>query len=732
MLAHASGFPSIAVPESQKKEDYYEKWVRAIVSSTFTDQWVAKYDVLEMLYKYYQDGSSGDLTGYLQTAPDGSALPAIWTSLNTIASTIDTLVGEMEARGYDIKVRALSKEAISRKLEEKERLRAERRILPSLLEAEQKTGIKLTSEEYIPQTEVELDHYMDYSFKDKVEIIYEGILKFIAEYSHWDEKRKRLFMDTLIANRCIVRNEIVRGIPQPRVIEPRKFIFDPNSTDDMLSDSTFFGEAEYMPLPSAAEQYGLTMKEIQEAYNTYQEFLGMGDQIRAKANYSTYFASIPSQRVRWFRIIDGTPRCLVLRTCWRDIKTLRHKEDVVNKYGVEQTILKDVTNDEFIRKRDADKVVTNTIEIWRQATLVGGKFLKEWGECLNQPVDLNTLSVTKPPYEVWIPNFFDGRSVSKLEQLVTPQLLKDIAFYHVQLLMAKAGGKGIVVDMAMAPEGWTQADVITHLKTNNLVFVNSKEYQMGMGNMNLFDTFDLTLSESLQQYFTIMQYLDSQIGMMSGVSQERKGQVQGSSTAVGVYDAALYASSNVTRSLYEGFRRFCERVLQHQANLARIAWANKEVFAPIIGDVGIDFLREHIDLDLEEVGVFVQEIPPSIRDRQKLDEKLAIYLQSSGGDPQALADVLAIDMEPDIKVAVRMFQRNILNRIKQQNIAAQQQSLQDQELQQMQMLLEQQRHQQQGDIALALQDKKNQGGLQKTLATGRVKLNDTKLKMLAK
>lgn len=738
MLTATTGLPRINIPEKDKNEDYHKSWIRAITGTTFVTSWTSNYRVLEMLYKYYLDGSSSDLTGYLQTAADGSSLPAIWLSLNGLKSNLDLLVGEMEQRGYEITVKALNKEAVSRKLDEKERLRVERRLKPIAQYGQQMTGMPLQhDDEYVPDTDEELNEYMDLTFKDKTELIMEAALKFTARFSHWDEKRKALFRDVLIANRGIVRNEIVRGLPVARRVDPLRFIFDPNSTDDMLSDSTYFGEVEYMPLAQAAEVYGLDQEEIDQVYSSYNEYLGVnpinngGGNFNDNAMYASDFGAMPNQVLKWFKILDGTPRCLVLKGVWRDYKELKHKNEVVEKNGVPVEFLQDLSGKDT-SKIDKEKILLNKIQCWRQATLIGGVILKDWGEVPNQPRDLSTFEVSEPPYKVWIPNFLMGRSVSKLEQLTGLQLLKDIAMYQVQLAMARSGPKGLIVDMAMMPQGTSKETVMANIKSDGLVFVNSQEYinaNIG-GGMNLFKDFDLTLSQSIGQYFEIMQYIDAQIASISGVSPERQGLVQGASAAVGVTQSALAQSNLVTAPYFDGFERFCARVLNHQAKLIKIAWAGREIFAPIIGDTGIDFLKDNIDIELDEFGVFVESSPPMINDRQQLEKTLDIYLQTSQGDPQVLADVLAIRIEPDTKVAIRKFQRMVNLRIKaqQQQAAAQQQ--QDQAMQQHQAAMEQVNTENEQQIPLKLQQMKNSGNLDKTLVTSRTKLNSEKLKLL--
>jgi hypothetical protein len=204
--------------------------------------------------------------------------------------------------------------------------------------------------------------------------------------------------------------------------------------------------------------------------------------------------------------------------------------------------------------------------------------------------------------------------------------------------------------------------------------------------------------------------------------------VQGSSQAVGVTQAALLQSNLITAPYFKGFERFCSRTLNHLAKLVKIVFPKApESFAPIIGDAGIDFLREHIELDLDEFGVYVESQPPIMMDRQKLEQMIMITLQS---DPEFIDDALAIMMESDTTVAVRQFQRKrALRKVYQ--------AQQEQAMQQQQMAMMQQQQEAENQRAMVgiqgqenLQSLKNQGALQRTLAQGRVKLTEQKIKGL--
>jgi hypothetical protein len=721
-------FPRIDQPESKKNLDYYTQWSRAICANTITDNWADNYTTMAELYKFYTAGSSGDLTSFLQSNPDGSSLPAYWITVNTIKTKLRLLLGELEERGYEIRVNGVNGEIVSRKMDEKERLRVQRRLAPVRRQAEQISGMPLQDQEqYIPQTEQELDEYMDLSYKDKSELIMEAALKFLAQWNNWDENRKQLWLDTMIVHRAITEDKIVNGLPISERVDPMMMVIDPNCKDDMCSDATMFARIEYMPRAQAAQRYGLTDKELDDCYSNYQIWSGIGNIAGATLDASIRdgFGSI-SPRFKWFQ--DNGLRVMVVRAVWRDIKYLNHKDEVKEKDGVPVEFFQKVKDTEV-----KENTVVTKLECWRQATIIGGMIVKDWGECPNQPRDLSRLQKSEPPFRVWIPDLLQGRTVSPTEQLVGLQLYKDILLYNLQLQVSSSGGKILVYDLSMLPEGMTQNQMMSFVKGSRIAFVNSKEYQLTQGNMNLFKEIDMSLTSSINSYAQMIAMVDQQMDAISGVSPERQGIVQGSSQAVGVTTSALFQSNLITAPYFKGFERFCSRVLNYQAKLVKIAFpAAPEKFAPIIGEVGIDFLKNGIDIELDEFAVFVRSLPPIVRDRALLDQKLDLYLQSAQGDPQALVDVLAIQLEPDTKQAVRRFTRKVALRTIMMQQQQKELDQRDAELQQQMQEVENQRLMATQEHETNLQGMKDSTNIKKTLITGRVKTNDKKLSLLEK
>lgn len=712
--------------DSPKKDAvYHESWARFILNNSITSDYANSYRLFEELYKFVDTGTDGALTSHLQKAEDNTDLPAQWLSLNTVRTKIKLLLGELEARGYEIKVKALNKEAFDRKLEEKERLRVERRLQPVMEEIETEVGMKVTPEEHIPQSDKELDEYIDLSFKDKAEIIMESALKYLAKKNGWDEERTILFRDVLITNRCFVRNEIVRGVPRSRRISPLNIVVDPTCQTDTLEDATYWGEIEYLPIGAAAERYNLSNEEIEQVYASYNAWVagGMGGTVGSSVdNYA--FRTISDGRLKWFKQLNGQMRVLVCRACWSDYKVLKHKHEVNEKYGTEH--LQEIT--ESVRNRDASKIITSKMELWRQCTIIGGKIIREWGEVVNQARTIQDLEVAEPPYKGWIPDFNSGRGVSITEQLAPIQLNKDIAMYNMSVAMSRAGAKGMTFDLSQIPTNWTPEQVMKYMRVFGVVFFNSKESQLMPGASTPFKEFDMTLSASIEQYINIMQFYDNEMDKISGVSPERQGVLPGSSTSPTAQQSALTQSNLITAPYYNGFMRFNERVLNQQAKLAAIVFAHSpKLFAPIIGSSGVDFLAEHLDMELQEYGAFVTAMPPMYQDRRYLENALNIVLQN---DPSFINDYLSIMMESDLGVAVRKFNRKTALRkvFEQQQMAAQQER--EDALQQQIASLEQQVQQAQIDAGLQSTQMKNESQERRSLQSGQVKLADTKIKVL--
>lgn len=700
--------PSIFVSEKEKNtEDYHKQFVQSIANRSLVNGYYERNALMNECVNFYLGLQSGAEFDFLQKAEDGEVLPAKWMDFNKIAVKIDLLLGELTQRGYKINVKAYNKEAQSRKLEEKNRLLNEMRFQPIANMLEEEVGLPLQSDQgFVPETEQELDIYMNKTYKEKSEIVMKGILSYLKKYNHWDYQRVALFRDLLIMGACFARNEIVEGIPQLTRVDPRNIIFDINAKDDHLSDSTFWGEVSYMSLEEVTKRYKINKKELEEAFKNYQDYL------TNQTTYSTFSTDFgfmnQSSQLKIFENRAGSLRVLVVKGYWQDFKTLSHRE---NKDALGQEHI--VQKPEGYKAGEGESVKNTVVQMWRTGTLIGGKFLKEWGYVKNQDRSVDNFATTTPPYIGLIPNFLNGAIVSKVHRLKPIQNLKNIALYNLQLEMSRNKGKVFFYDVSQLPKGWDIHTAMKYANISGIAFIDSAVE--GAGPHNQFKSVDMGVSAAFTNFLEVSAFLDREMDSISGVNEARQGLIQGSSQAVGVTNSALLQSSLSTAMYYSLFSTFFTKIMNKQAGLAKIAWAGKERFSPIIGDTGVNFLEEDINLELNDYNTFIEEVPPVIADQQLFYQLVMTAIQA-GTLPFVTG--LKLLMEKDMDEAVQGLE------FETAKAKMEQQASQEQMMQQEQQLAEAQQAQAQAanQSKLQAQQMKGQSDIQKIIAQGRLDL----------
>ncbi len=667
-------FPDFNIKESQKDEDWHKKCVMAITNQSLHNSYDLYYDAINESYEFYQGLDVSEEFKFLQEAEDGDVLPASWINYNKIKVKIDLLIGELSERGYKLNVTSINKDAKIRKLQKKEETRVDMRMSKFIDPLQQSSGVPLMNMENLPQDEEELDEFFNYNYKEKSEVFIQFAIKWLSRVNDWDYERIALFRDLCIAGRCFVKLEIVKGIPRARRVDPRYMIFDTNATDDFLSDSSFFGEVRYMPINDLADEYNITKSEIEEVYRSHNE----SQKLNIFTQGSTYSEGLlGNTNLKFFKRERGELRVLVVSAVWADTKPFNYKESE-DKYGT--------THYKKVGDSDSKNVKKRRIGTWRRGTLIGGEIFKEWGEIDNQVRSVDDLHDSRCPYKCLIPNYINGHGVSKVEQLKGLQKLKDIALYNVQLEMARAGTKGFYYDISQLPDEWDIETALKYLKTTGIAFIDSKKDGVP-SSFNQFQQIDMTLSDSITRYIGVSEMVDREMDAISGINEARQGIVKNASQAVGVTQSALMQSSMSTQSMFKLFSMFSNHVWTYTANLVRIAAKDSTKFAPILGDVGFDFINNDLEVDLNDYDVFIESIPPVIEDTQMYYQMVQSALAAGSIDFRSAIKLL---MEKDPEIGVKKFERALVEQEKKQERMMQQQQEQQMAMQQQQAQADQQ------------------------------------------
>ena len=257
----------------------------------------------------------------------------------------------------------------------------------------------------------------------------------------------------------------------------------------------------------------------------------------------------------------------------------------------------------------------------------------------------------------------NSQSVSLIDRLKPYQYLYDIISYRLEIAFASDQGKKFIMDLAQIPasQGIDIDRWMYYLKEMNIAFINSfEEGKKGAATgqlankFNQFQAIDLSLSQSIQQYINMLDYIKQQVAFVSGVTPQRLGAIN-SQELVGNVERSVNQSSLITEYLYEAHAEVKRRAYTAMIEVAKIAYKKGLSAQYVLDDMGIEMLNlEENEFESSEFNVFVTNNSKDLELKAKLDQLVQVALQSEKIDLSAIVETLMNDSPRDI---VRLLQR---------------------------------------------------------------------------
>ena len=249
-------------------------------------------------------------------------------------------------------------------------------------------------------------------------------------------------------------------------------------------------------------------------------------------------------------------------------------------------------------------------------------------------------------------------------------MLYNIVMYHIELAMARSGGKAVVYDTSQLPTnlGMDMQTVLYHLKTDGIIPINSKEEGGQMANFNQFQQIDFTLSQSVQQLINLKLMLEQTAGNISGVSPQREGAV-GQYEYVGNVQRSVVQSATITESWFYSHIQCKKRIYERLCNLMKLSWAGGKKGAVILGDGAYKFLNVMPDIALQDFGVYVGDSGKDDSMRQAVQQLSQAALQSG---QISLLDVIKVMKADTMTEAEHVLERGMDEMKKQVEMQKQQ------------------------------------------------------------
>ncbi len=210
---------------------------------------------------------------------------------------------------------------------------------------------------------------------------------------------------------------------------------------------------------------------------------------------------------------------------------------------------------------------------------------------------------------------------------------------------------------------------------------------------------DLSMSNVLNEYITLMAKIEEMIGEISGVSKQRTGSIQ-QRELVGNVERSVIQSSHITEPLFWNHNLAKRNALTMLLDTAKYAWSSgkRKNIHYILNDVTRVFLEITDDFLYSDMAVFLSDSTEEAHDIEALRSLLQPAMQNGATLAEA-AEIIAADNLSQIKRSLAEVDKK-----REQMMQAQQQAEQQAQEMQMQMKQEENRLKEEDSIRKAQTD----------------------------
>jgi len=694
---NASAFPDQFVSDSVKdtmefglqvgQAIQYEWFRRDSGSCRFYSQW-GDFNRLRL----YARGEQSVAKYKNELAIDGdlSYLNLDWTPVPIIPKFVDIVVNGMNDRLF--KIKAVAQDALSaeKRNEYQEMIEGEMLAKPLLQQIESDFGVNVfqTKEEDLPETDAELELFMQMNYKPAIEIATEEAIDTLFQESHYSDTRKRVDMDITTLGIGMAKHIFLPGEGvRVEYVDPANVVYS-YTEDPYFKDTFYWGEIKTVPITELIKiDPSLTNEDLQEISKYSQSWY---DYYNSQQFYENSMFHRDTATLLYFN--------------YKTTHTFVYKKKKTSN-GTYKVVEKDDQFNppqEMMDEGDFEKV-TKTIDVWYDGVMVmGTNIMLQWklGENMVRPKSASQYAM--PNYVACAPKMYKGQLESLVRRMIPFADLIQVSHLKIQQVVSRVVPDGVFIDA----DGLNEVDLGTGNAYNpedalRLYFqtgsVIGRSYtQDGEYNNARVPITQLTANSGASKMQMLIgnynHYLDM-IRSVTGLNEARDGSSPDPNSLVGVQKLAALNSNVATRHILNASlyitKTLAECLSIRTADVLEYA-DFKDEFAMQIGKYNLSILDDIKNLYLHDFGIFI-DLMPDEEQKAMLEQNIQMALSKEN---ISLEDAIDIREISNIKMA------NQLLKVKRK---AKQDREQQQQMQQQQMQAQMQMQAQQAQAQLAMQ-----------------------------
>ena len=699
----------------------YEWFRKDGMNCRFYNQW-ADFNRLRL----YARGEQSVAKYKNELAVDGdlSYLNLDWTPVPIIPKFVDIVVNGMSDRLF--KVKCVATDAMSAEKRNQFQKMVEINVAAQDLFHQVENDFKMevfqVDPKTLPQSDAEMELYMQLNYKPGIEIANEVAIQTMMEENHYTDVRKRVDMDITTLGIGITKHMFQKGDGiKVDYVDPAHVVYS-YTEDPYFKDCFYWGELKTVPITEVLKiNPDLTEKDLEQI-----------------SQYSQAWYDYYNVAAMYENSMFARDTCTLLFFNYKSTNSFVYKKKKIAE-GTFKTVQKD---DEFnppqeMMDEGEFEKIEKRIDVWYDGVMVmGSNLLLKWEmmENMVRPNSANQFAMSN--YVACAPRMYKGTLDSLVRRMIPFADLIQITHLKLQQVVSKVVPDGVFIDA----DGLSEVDLGTgnaydpsdalrlYFQTGSVVGRSyTQDGEFNNAKVPITQLNSNSGSGKMQMLIGNYNHYLNMIRTVTGLNEARDGSTPDPNSLVGVQKLAALNSNVATRHILNASlfitRTIAEALSIRTADVLEYS-DFKDEFAMQIGKYNLGIIEEIRNLYIYDFGIFI-EMSPDEEEQQKLEQNIQMALQKGGIDLEDAIDIRTIS---NLKMANQLLKvkrkqkadEEQQQKMQAQAMQAQQQQALQQQAAQSKMQLEQQQLQakielKKAEIAFEIEKQKNEADLKRRL-----------------
>ena len=645
--------------KNKNKKEWYKQCIEAAENMALFDD-VLNHRKLQVLYDLDNDIIDEEEMEkvFNPMGLDSATFPSATKNYPLSVPKLDLLQGEELKRRFNFNVRAKNLG-----VESAEQTAISDMMFSMLIEELQSTSF---SEEDFEKRLNKFSRYVKYNWKSKHELTATRILQYLWREQDLQEKFNTSFRDELVGGVEIFRVDIDGEEPVAERCHPKTVFPIRIGNSHRIEDSDIIVEITYEPINTIIDQFyeHLSDDDIDQLEDLYSKSKG-GDgnsPLKYDNEYPAIYSNLDFGNGPGFMDItqfngqdthmnlpfDTEGNVRVCRARWIGRKRVGILKYINPSTGEEE---ERVVSELYEPNKDLGESIKY---IWINEAYEGTKIAKDiFAKMQPREVQMRHFDNKSKCFLGYVGTYY-GKSL--MERMESYQYLYNVYMKRLEMIMAKYKGPIYELDISKVPDEWEldkwmyYADILGWAVIDN--FNESKKgastgkiagaYQSGR-------VLDPNIGNYIQQIVLMLQHIEDIMGKISGVNDQRLGQIDNRETVGGV-ERAVTQSSHITERLFFMHDETKKRVMLALLDTAKYTWRKEKskklnFVLDDMSRVFLEFMPE--DIASTEFDLFVTNSSRDMEIRQGM-KQLAHAAVQNGARTSVYADILTTESISDM------------------------------------------------------------------------------------